>query len=43
MDGSDESAATGKPGRFAHLRWLARIIRHPLATLLLVQLGGLLL
>ncbi len=43
MGGSDETTATGKMIRFAHLRWLVRIIRHPSAILLLVQLIGLLL
>jgi hypothetical protein len=43
MGGSDETTATGKMLRFAHLRWLVRIIRHPSAILLLVQLIGLLL
>jgi hypothetical protein len=29
--------------RFSHLRWLVRVMRHPSAILLLVQLSGLLL
>jgi hypothetical protein len=43
MHEHDEVAAAGKRIRFTHLRWLVRVIRHPSAVLLLVQLIGLLL
>ncbi len=43
MGDIDDIAATGKLIHFTHLRWLVRIIRHPSAVLLLVQLLGLLL
>lgn len=42
MDTMDETA-TSVAYRSVRLRWLARIIRHPSAILLLVQLSGLLL
>ena len=38
-----DTAAVGSILRYGHLRWLVRIIRHPSAILLLVQLIGLLL
>lgn len=43
MNDTDDVAATGKLIRFTHLRWLVRVMRHPSAVLLLVQLIGLLL
>jgi hypothetical protein len=43
MGDDGESITTAKMIRFTHLRWLVRIMRHPSAILLLVQLIGLLL
>ncbi|EIL94274.1 MULTISPECIES: ion channel [Rhodanobacter] len=43
MSDIDATGTTGKLIRYAHLRWLVRILRHPSAVLLLVQLIGLLL
>jgi hypothetical protein len=43
MGDNDATGITGKLIRYAHLRWLVRILRHPSAVLLLVQLIGLLL
>jgi hypothetical protein len=43
MSDIDAAGTTGKLIRYAHLRWLVRILRHPSAVLLLVQLIGLLL
>lgn len=43
MSDSDAVGTGGKLIRYAHLRWLVRILRHPSAVLLLVQLIGLLL
>ena len=43
MSTIDDVAVRSRLIRFTHLRWLLRIIRHPSAILLLVQLAGLLL
>jgi len=43
MNDIDAGASAGRMLRFTHLRWLVRVIRHPSAVLLLVQLSGLLL
>ncbi|AGG89533.1 MULTISPECIES: ion channel [Rhodanobacter] len=43
MNDIDARASAGGMPRFTRLRWLVRIIRHPSAILLLVQLSGLLL
>ncbi|EIM03917.1 MULTISPECIES: ion channel [Rhodanobacter] len=43
MSDIDAGASAGGMPRFTRLRWLVRIIRHPSAILLLVQLSGLLL
>jgi hypothetical protein len=43
MSEADMVAVPEKLIRFAHLRWLVRIIQHPSAILLFVQLAGLLL
>lgn len=43
MSRTDVAAPARKTIRFVHLRWMLRIIRHPSAILLFVQLAGLLL
>lgn len=43
MSDSNTAVAAENSIRFTRLRWLVRIVRHPSATLLLVQLAGLLL
>ncbi|MHB1056409.1 MAG: ion channel [Rhodanobacter sp.] len=43
MSDTRDTPFAGRAIRIAHLRWVVRIIRHPSAVLLLVQLTGLLL
>ena len=43
MSNANNAVSAEKMIRFAHARWVVRIIRHPSAILLFVQLAGLLL
>ncbi|WP_426689663.1 ion channel [Rhodanobacter ginsengiterrae] len=43
MSNNSDASVTVAMIRFTHLRWLVRIMRHPSAVLLIVQLAGLLL